>query len=205
MSSRASVILHCIGPTVVVRLDFSGDVLAWLLLVVLLSWCLNISIWDNCDSRSYYLFLCLLGGCSIPWLCCPLWFLGEYGSCQLGMLLRSCQVWPLEILPGVATWTSGEKVFLGIRGLTLRDREGLDEDAGFDPRIGCRDGGETSTCGLLQRSGDETGFWIWRRGGSMKVWRSSIWFPGWLDWLTPRECVGVVSKIFAPQSFTFIK
>lgn len=29
--------------------------------------------------------------------------------------------------------------------------------AGCDPRIRCRDGGETSACGLLQSSGDETG------------------------------------------------
>lgn len=81
----------------------------------------------------------------------------------------------------MATWASGEKMFLGIGGLTLRDREGLDEEAGCDPRIGCRDGGETSTCGLLQSSGDETGVGF---EGQEGLWRSEDHLPDSLADLT---------------------
>lgn len=45
-------------------LSSNRDILFCLLLIGLLYLCLNICVWDNWDSRCWYLVLSLLGGCS---------------------------------------------------------------------------------------------------------------------------------------------
>lgn len=49
--SYASAILHFSGLTVVVLLGSGGGALSWLLMFVLLHWCLGTWGWDDCESR----------------------------------------------------------------------------------------------------------------------------------------------------------
>jgi hypothetical protein len=52
-------------------------ILSWTI-VVFLCWCLGIWVWKNCNSRCSCVVLSLF-----RCFCCPLWFLGECGVCDL--------------------------------------------------------------------------------------------------------------------------
>jgi hypothetical protein len=69
--SYVSAMLQSSRPAMVGLLGSSRDTLSWLLLIVFLCWYLGTCVWEDFNSRYWYLLFSLLG-VLLPGLCSPL-------------------------------------------------------------------------------------------------------------------------------------
>lgn len=105
--SWASATLHFSGPTVIGFLGSSGDIMWWLLLVVLFYWCLGFKF-GTIEILGANIWFCLFwAGCFFSLFLFPVWIL----ECNGCVLSGREFFW---ILPAMAIGESKLSVFLGI-------------------------------------------------------------------------------------------